>query len=102
MPNLPEPDYLGHTRRTIYSVSELTARIKTLVETSFPFVWIRGEISNLRMPGSGHLYFTLKDENAQIGAVMFRGQTRPLKFTPEDGMSIIGLGRITVYELRGC
>lgn len=89
------------TRRTIYSVSELTNRIKSLIEASFPFVWICGEISNFRVPGSGHYYFTLKDENAQIAAVMFRGHHRQMKFVPEDGMSIIGLGRLSVYEPRG-
>jgi exodeoxyribonuclease VII large subunit len=89
------------SKRTIYSVSELTKRIKSLLEANFPFVWICGEISNFRMPGSGHYYFTLKDEHAQIAAVMFRGQNRQMKFVPEDGMSIIGLGRISVYEPRG-
>jgi len=89
------------TGRTIYSVSELTSRIKNLIEGSFPFVWICGEISNFRVPGSGHYYFTLKDENAQIAAVMFRGHHRQMKFVPEDGMSIIGLGRLSVYEPRG-
>lgn len=88
-------------KRTIYSVSELTSRIKGLIEASFPFVWICGEISNFRVPGSGHYYFTLKDENAQIAAVMFRGHHRQMKFVPEDGMSIIGLGRLSVYEPRG-
>ena len=58
-------------------------------------------VSNLRIPGSGHLYFTLKDEAAQISAVVFRGQLRQARFTPEDGMSIIGLGRLSVYEPRG-
>ncbi len=89
------------TRKTIYSVSELTSKIKNLVEDSFPFVWIRGEISNFRMPSSGHCYFTLKDESAQIAAVMFRAHNRQIKFVPEDGLSIIGLGRLSVYEPRG-
>ncbi len=88
-------------QRRIYTVSELTADIKALLEESFPFVWISGEISNFSMPVSGHFYFTLKDENAQIKAVMFRGQNRNLKFDPEDGMSVTGLGRISVYEPRG-
>ncbi len=88
-------------RWQICSVSELTARMKSLLEDNFPFVWIYGEISNLRVPASGHCYFTLKDEKAQIASVMFRGQHRQLKFAPEDGMSVIGLGRISVYEPRG-
>jgi exodeoxyribonuclease VII large subunit len=89
------------SRKTIYSVSELTSRIKNLIEENFSFVWIRGEISNFRMPGSGHCYFTLKDESAQIAAVMFRAQNRQMKFVLEDGLSIIGLGRLSVYEPRG-
>jgi exodeoxyribonuclease VII large subunit len=85
----------------IYTVSELTAKVKVLLEDSFSFIWICGEISNLRIPASGHFYFTLKDEKAQINAVMFRGQNRNLKFIPEDGMSIKGIGRVSVYEPRG-
>ncbi len=88
-------------KRQIYTVSELTKNIKALLETNFPFVWISGEITNLKMPISGHLYFTLKDENSQIDAVIFRGQKQNLKFNPEDGISVTGLGRITVYEPRG-
>jgi exodeoxyribonuclease VII large subunit len=85
----------------IYTVSELTAKLKVLLEDGFPFVWICGEISNLRIPASGHFYFTLKDEKAQINAVMFRGQNRNLKFIPEDGMRVTGIGRVSVYEPRG-
>jgi exodeoxyribonuclease VII large subunit len=87
--------------RRIYSVSELTTRIKRLLEDQFPMVWISGEISNLKVPSSGHAYFTLKDKHAQIAAVMFRGQLRQLKFDLDDGMSLVGLGRISVYEPRG-
>jgi exodeoxyribonuclease VII large subunit len=96
-----EPPHSAAERRTVYTVSELTAKLKHLIETTFPFLWVRGEISNFRVPGSGHCYFTLKDESAQIAAVVFRGQARQLKFDPEDGMSIIGLGRLSVYEPRG-
>jgi exodeoxyribonuclease VII large subunit len=85
----------------IYSVSELNAQIKTVLEDRFPFVWITGEISNLRTPASGHCYFTLKDELSQINAILFRGQQRQLRFEPEDGMNVIGLGRVSVYEPRG-
>jgi exodeoxyribonuclease VII large subunit len=90
----------SHQRR-IYTVSELTFKVKILLEESYPFVWINGEISNFRVPVSGHYYFTLKDETAQINAVMFRNQNRTLIFDPEDGMNITGLGRISVYEPRG-
>lgn len=87
--------------RRIYTVSQLTASIKTLLEQKFALIWITGEISNFRVPGSGHYYFTLKDANAQINAVMFRGQNRNLKFMPEDGMKVTGFGRISLYEPRG-
>ncbi len=87
--------------RHIYSVSELNAAIKTLLEDRFAFIWLTGEISNFRIPGSGHFYFTLKDSTSQISAVMFRGQQRQLKFVPEDGMTVSGMGRISVYEPRG-
>jgi exodeoxyribonuclease VII large subunit len=89
------------TQRRIYSVSKLTKEIKALLEDNLPFVWITGEISNLSLPSSGHFYFTLKDANAQISAVMFRGQNRQLKFELTDGMQVTGLGRISVYEPRG-
>jgi len=85
----------------IYTVSELNAKIKYLLEESFPFIWISGEISNLHIPGSGHRYFTLKDDSSQISSVMFRGQQRHLKFEPQDGMQVVGMGRISIYEPRG-
>lgn len=87
--------------RSIYSVSELTQKIKALLEENFPFIWINGEISNFKVPSSGHYYFTLKDDAAQISAVMFRGQNKRLKFMPEHGMSVTGYGRISVYGPRG-
>lgn len=87
--------------REIYTVSKLTGEIKALLEKSYPFVWITGEISNFSKPVSGHYYFTLKDESAQISGVMFRGQNRQLKFEPASGMQVTGLGRINVYEPRG-
>ena len=87
--------------QTILTVSELNFKLKTILEEKFPFIWIYGEISNFRVPGSGHFYFTLKDEESQLSAVMFRGQQRNLKFIPEDGLSVTGMGRISVYEPRG-
>ncbi len=87
--------------RKVFTVSELNADIKKLLEQKFPFIWIYGEISNFRVPASGHFYFTLKDANSQISAVMFRGQQRQLKFRPGDGMGVTGMGRISVYEPRG-
>jgi exodeoxyribonuclease VII large subunit len=91
------PQVLAH----IYTVSELNRKIKAILEQKFPFIWITGEISNFRMPSSGHFYLTLKDETSQIQTVMFRGQNQHLKFVPEDGMSVTGLGRISVFEPRG-
>jgi exodeoxyribonuclease VII large subunit len=88
-------------RRKVFTVSELNADIKNLLEQKFPFIWIYGEISNFRVPASGHFYFTLKDENSQVSAVMFRGQQRHLKFEPHDGMGVTGMGRVSVYEPRG-
>jgi exodeoxyribonuclease VII large subunit len=85
----------------IYTVGDLTEEIKGLLEEHFDFVWVEGEISNFRSPSSGHYYMVLKDEKAQIRAVMFRPQTRYLKFTPEDGMKVIVQGRIGVYQPRG-
>ncbi|MBU0995649.1 MAG: exodeoxyribonuclease VII large subunit [Proteobacteria bacterium] len=87
--------------RPIYSVSELTREIKDLLEEAYAFIWISGEISNLGRPSSGHVYFTLKDEHAQISAVLFRGQVRNLKFNLENGMKVTGFGRINIYEPRG-
>jgi len=97
----PIQHHSGGIKRKIYFVSELNADIKILMEESFPLVWILGEISNFRCPASGHYYFSLKDAASQISAVMFRGQQRKLKFEPEDGMSVTGMGRISVYEPRG-
>lgn len=91
----------NQSRQHVYEVSELNKKIKALLEVKFPFIWISGEISNFRIPSSGHCYFTLKDPRSQISAVMFRAQASSLKFRPEDGLSIIGLGRISVYEPRG-
>ena len=83
--------------RRIFSVTKLTQSIKGLLEDTYPFVWIAGEISNFRRPVSGHYYFNLKDPGAQINAVMFRAQNRSLKFRPEDGMAVVALGRLNVY-----
>jgi exodeoxyribonuclease VII large subunit len=91
------PQVLAH----IFTVSELNRKIKAILEQNFPFIWISGEISNFRMPSSGHFYFTLRDETSQIQTVMFRGQNQHLKFVPEDGISVTGLGRISVFEPRG-
>ncbi len=85
----------------VFTVSELTLEIKGVLERGFQHVWVEGEISNRHLHSSGHLYLTLKDENSQIRAVMFRSQVRNLAFEPQDGMHVLCLGRIGVYEARG-
>ena len=85
----------------ILTVSSLNGQIKALLEKKFPFVWVKGEISNFRVPASGHFYFTLKDANSQINAVFFRAQNRYLRFLPESGMQVICQARLSVYEPRG-
>lgn len=88
-------------RPHIYTVSDLTQRIKELLEEHFDFIWVEAEISNFRSPISGHYYMALKDEASQIRAVMFRPQVSYLMFRPEDGMKVIARGRIGVYQPRG-
>jgi exodeoxyribonuclease VII large subunit len=83
------------------SVSELSAHLKNTVERAFNGVAVEGEISNCRQWSSGHVYFTLKDDYAQIRAVVFRMTARQLKFRPEDGMHVIAYGRVSVYEVKG-
>ena len=85
----------------VYGVQELTEEIRELLEGNLDFVWVEGEISNFSAPRSGHFYMVLKDENAQIRAVMFRLQARYLKFLPENGMKVIVQGRVGVYAPRG-
>ncbi|MBI5681877.1 MAG: exodeoxyribonuclease VII large subunit [Deltaproteobacteria bacterium] len=85
----------------IFSVSELTFEIKRLLEDNLYYVWVEGEISNLRSPVSGHLYFTLKDAYSQLRCVIFKGQSRLVKFKPMDGMHIICRGMVSVYPDRG-
>jgi len=87
--------------RRIYSVAELSLEIRNLFDQRFPDIWVTGEISNCRAAGSGHLYFTLKDETAQLRAVCFRNQARYLKFKPRDGLAVVARGRVSVYESRG-
>jgi len=85
----------------IFSVTQINASIRTILESRFPFVSVAGEISNLRQPFSGHLYFTLKDEQSQIKAVLFKLQQRYLSDPLVDGQSVVCRGRISVYEPRG-
>ena len=87
--------------KLIYSVTQINGEIKTILEESYPQVWICGEISSCKKYSSGHLYFTLKDEQSQISAVMFAGYNQKLKFVPKDGMQVVVYGRITTYLQRG-
>jgi exodeoxyribonuclease VII large subunit len=87
--------------RRVWKVRDLVAAVRTHVEREYVDIWIEGEISNLRNHDSGHIYFTLKDENAQIKMVMFRSSARLLRFRPENGMQIVARGRVTIYEDRG-
>ena len=85
----------------ILTVSQITSSIKLLLEDAYRFVHIRGEVSNLRRPHSGHLYFTLKDDSAQLKTVLFKGQQKFLEKTIEDGQQLVCHGRISVYDQRG-
>jgi exodeoxyribonuclease VII large subunit len=85
----------------ILSVSQLTAMLRERLEHAFPQVWVEGEVSNLRAPGSGHLYMTLKDNLSQIRAVLFRASAQRLRFAVREGLCLIVRGRLSVYEQRG-
>jgi exodeoxyribonuclease VII large subunit len=102
---MPLPDQLGFTfqppARRIWTVKDLMSAVRSAVEREYTDVFVEGEISNCRPAESGHLYFTLKEDGAQMRVVMFRSQARLLKFKPADGMAVIARGRVTVYEARG-
>jgi exodeoxyribonuclease VII large subunit len=87
--------------RRILTVTELTVRVRDVMETAFFEVWVEGELSNCRVWNTGHLSFTLKDSRAQLRGLMFRSALRYLRFKPDDGMRVVARGRITVYEPRG-
>jgi len=87
--------------RQIWTVSELTARVKELLEAQFPAFWLEGEISNFRVSNAGHAYFTLKDETAQLKAVLFKGKARRVRFDPADGLHVLAFGGLDLYAQRG-
>lgn len=89
------------TERRPLSVSELTAQVRGALESRFASVWIEGEISNFKAAPSGHWYFTIKDEGAQLRATCFRGINRAIRFRPSDGLQVRVRGRLSVYEPRG-
>ena len=98
-------DQLGFSftapQRRIWQVRDLVGSVRTALEREYADVWVEGEISNFRPADSGHLYFSLKDESAQLRIVMFRSQARLLKFRPDNGLKVIARGRVTLYEGRG-
>jgi hypothetical protein len=95
LPLSPTPD------RDVFSVSRLNREAKALLEGSFPLLWVEGELSNLSRPASGHLYFTLKDAQAQVRCALFRGSQRNVSVTPKDGMQVLVRARVSLYEGRG-
>ncbi|MFO0795049.1 MAG: exodeoxyribonuclease VII large subunit [Candidatus Brocadiaceae bacterium] len=89
------------SRNKILTISELTRRIRSSLEQEFFNIWVVGEISNLKKPTSGHMYMTLKDNDAQLQAVMFKSIANTVKFELKDGMEVLAFGSVTVYEARG-
>lgn len=92
---------IGGAFENIYSVTSLTRELKSLVEGKYRFIRVKGEVSNLKLPYSGHAYFTLKDESSQLRAVLFKGQARYLEKALQDGQQLVCHGRISIYEPRG-
>src|SRR3989338_10340001 len=89
------------TQRQVFSVSDITRNIRFILEQKFSAVWVEGEVSNFKFHTSGHMYFTLKDETAQIQCVMFRAENQKLDFELGEGLSVLCFGRISVYPVRG-
>lgn len=96
-----EPKARDLFERDIYSVSRLNAEVRAVLESSFPLLWIEGEISNLATPSSGHIYFSLKDEHAQVRCAMFRMKRSRLRFLPGNGQQVLVRARVGLYEGRG-
>src|SRR3954463_16679614 len=96
--NVERPTTALTPPRRVFSVTELTVRVRDLLEAEFFEVWVEGELSNCRIWNTGHLYFTLKDGASQINGVIFRSALRSLKFKPADGLRVVARGRVSVYE----
>ncbi|MCU7856448.1 MAG: exodeoxyribonuclease VII large subunit, partial [Candidatus Thiodiazotropha sp. (ex Lucinoma borealis)] len=88
-------------QKDIYSVSRLVRETRSILEGSFPLIWVSGEISNLAQPASGHIYFSLKDEIAQVRCAMFRMKRQRLRFRPENGQQVMLRAKVSLYEARG-
>jgi exodeoxyribonuclease VII large subunit len=97
----PRPQSPRPPTRQVLTVTELTVRVRDLLEQEFFEVWVEGELSNCRAWNTGHLYFTLKDGSSQIRSVIFRSALRYLKFKPADGLRVVARGRVSVYEPKG-
>src|SRR5262249_50001284 len=87
--------------RRIFSVTDLTIRIRDVLDERIGEIWVEGELSNCRLWNTGHLYFTLKDASCQLRGFMYRSALRYLRFKPEDGTRVVARGRISVYEPKG-
>src|ERR1700741_3612304 len=97
---LPAPAPRAETP-DVYTPSRLNREARTLLERGFGFLWVEGEISNLSRPSSGHWYFSLKDEAAQLRCAMFRQRNILTRFSPRDGSHVLVRGRVSLYEQRG-
>jgi exodeoxyribonuclease VII large subunit len=103
----PEQEQRTETReprtaeRRIYTVAQLTARIRSMLEKEFFEIWVGGELTNCRVWNTGHLYFTLKDTGAQVKGVMFKSALARLRFKPQDGLRVVARGRVSVYDPKG-
>ena len=87
--------------RTVFTVTELNGSVRLLLSSHFGIIWVEGEISNLAQPSSGHLYFTLKDQDAQVRCALFRGPAKSLVFRPANGMRVLARAQVSLYEPRG-
>src|SRR5690348_14197646 len=100
MDNIISPPAIA-LENEIYSVSQVNHEARILLETRFSTIWVEGELSNLSRPSSGHMYFTLKDESAQVRCAMFRFRNNRLDFTPADGVHVLVKAKVSLYEGRG-
>ena len=92
---------MNFEEREVYTVQQLNREVKQLLQQNFPLLWVEGELSNVARPASGHIYFSLKDSQAQVRCAMFRNVNRLLPYQPEDGMHVLVRARVGVYEPRG-
>ena len=96
-----QPSTVTLPQRDVYTVGRLNREARAVLEGGFPLLWVEGELSNLSRPASGHLYFSLKDPQAQVRCALFRSRSRLLGFTPENGLQVLVRARVSLYEARG-